>query len=622
MQTAPPIYSFHLLWSNSLIQLFPETLDVDELAFFFLLLAAVLFLAAPIFALIAFVRVQQAERRIEALERMLIEAFGTPDQPAAPAPTPTLPKEPAAAPRAAPSRKGIDLETMIAGRWLNRVGIVALLIALAFFLKYAFDNDWIGPRGRVAIGLLIGAGLLVFSQWLLKRGYRYFSDGMAGLGAGALYLSLFAAWDFYHLIPNGVAFAGMIVVTASMTAIAVGRNSQSIAFLALLGGFLTPTLLSTGRDAQVVLFTYIAILNAGLLALAWVRNWRVLALAAFVGTTIYYWTWAEAYYSSEKLLRTAFFAALFFVEFAAVPVIRARREAKLFVEQVVLVLLNASSYLLALHVLLYQDHRWTLTAAVLALAALHLLVIQGLSRTEEPSAARLLFAGLALTFVTLAIPIRLEGKWITMAWAIEGAVLVWSGFRVNLRWLRRAGLLLLGIAASRLFLFPIDAERFVLNPRFATLAVVIACLVMAIGSSRKSDKLLSAGERRLFGLVGFVVNLLTVWTLSMEVWELFGRMQPDVGIDPELAQQLALSLLWTVYATALIVVGVRRENSAFRWQGLSLFGLVVGKVFLYDLASLERAYRIVSFLVLGALLLAVSFLYQRKPATPEAEEKN
>jgi uncharacterized membrane protein len=251
---------------------------------------------------------------------------------------------------------------------------------------------------------------------------------------------------------------------------------------------------------------------------------------------------------------------------------------------------------------------------VLVLAALHQLVARGLARTE---AARLLFAGLALTLVTLAVPIRLEGKWVTTAWAVEGSVLVWSGFRVELRWLRRAGLVLLGIVVLRLFLFPIDSDRFLLNPRFVTLAVVIACLATTFAFSERNHTILSAVEHRLFGWVGLAVNPLTVWTLSMEVWDLFEHMGADVGIDRGLAQQLALSLLWTIYATALIIVGVRRDSSTLRWQGLSLIGLVVGKVFLYDLASLERVYRIISFVVLGALLLAVSFLYQRRLATEQ-----
>ncbi|MGH9862110.1 MAG: DUF2339 domain-containing protein, partial [Candidatus Acidiferrales bacterium] len=287
-----------------------------------------------------------------------------------PAPAPPISGPPPAEPRAA----GIDLETLIAGRWLNRIGIVALLVATAFFLKYAFENNWVGPGGRVAIGLLAGTALLVYSQWLMRRGYLYFSEGIAGLAAGVLYLSLYAAWDFYKLVPQGVAFGGMVVVTAAMAAIAVGRDSQRIALLAVVGGLLTPALVSTGTDQQVILCSYLAVLDAGLLALAYRRDWRAVEFTAFVGTQIYFWGWYATYYNADKLERTAAFATLFFVLFAALPVLRSRRLVSLPGPQVALILANASVYLLALRAMLWPERRWTLTLAVLALAAAHLVV--------------------------------------------------------------------------------------------------------------------------------------------------------------------------------------------------------------------------------------------------------
>lgn len=515
----------------------------------------------------------------------------------------------------APTRRGLDLESVIAGQWLHRIGIVALLLAVAFFLKYAFDNNWVGPRGRVAIGLVAGTSLLVLSQELLRRGYRYFSEGMAGLGAGVLYLSLFAAWSFYGLLPQPMAFGGMIAVTAAMIAIAVGRDSQSIALLALLGGFLTPAMLSTGRDAQIQLFGYLALLNGGLLALARIRNWPSLEPVAFAGTVLYYWGWHATYYAEERLWRTLAFATLFFVEFSALPVIHTQRLGRIRREQVLLVLLNAFWFLLALHDMLYREHRWALTVAVLLLAAAHLAVARALARSEagSPSIPQLLFAGLALTFVTLAIPIRLEGEWIPMAWAVEGAVLVWSGFRTRLSQMRWAGLGLFGVATVRLAMFPLpDPQRFLLNPRFGVFAITVACLGVAVFLAQRNRASQSDRERQAFDLVGLAINVLALWGLSMEVWDVCNRMGSDVGIDAGLARQLGLSLLWTVYAAGLVVCGVRGSSPAVRWQGLALFALVVGKAFFFDLTYLQRAYRIVSFMGLGVLLVAVSFLYQRK----------
>ena len=585
-----------------------------------LVIAGIIF-SPLVLAIIALVKVGGFERRLRELEGKLSGASRT----TASSPPLRPPLHPVTAKPVAPSataptakRSGIDLEELIAGRWLNRIGIVALLMATAFFLKYAFDNEWIGTHGRVAIGLLAGASLLVYSHWLLKRGYQYFSEGIAGLGAGILYLSLYAAWNFYSLIPNSVAFVGMILVTAAMIAIAIGQDSQRIAVLALAGGFLTPALLSTGQDAQIVLFTYLAVLNGGLLLVAWTRQWRVVALSALLATLTYYWHWENDFYSPEKLAVTISFATLFFAEFAAIPVIQARRSGSLYWEQILLVLVNASSYLFALREMLYDEHRWTLTFAVLVLSSVHLAVV-GLLPDKKASTARLVFAGLALTFVTLAIPIRLEGKWITMAWALEGAILIWSGFKAPARELRWAGLLLYVVVMLRLLSIEISADRFLLNPRFFAFVVAVACFAYSLWLSRVNK--LEGVERNVFGFLGIAANGFAIGALSLEVWDLFGRMPSDVALDKNLAQQLGLSLLWTIYATFLILMGVRKASPPLRWQGLALLGLAVGKVFLYDLSSLEKAYRIVSFVVLGLLLLVVSFYYQHRFTHSEKEEE-
>src|SRR5713101_9340892 len=211
------------------------------------------------------------------------------------------------------SYSSLDLETLIGGRWLNRIGIVAIIGAVTFFLKYAFDNNWIGPSGRVAIGMLLGAAMLPWSHWLLQRGYSYFSEGIAGLGAAVMYLSIWAGCQFYTLYSQDIGFYAMIVVTAGMAAIALGRNSQRIALLSLFGGFLTPVLVSIGKDQQVVLFTYLLILGAGLLAIEMRRDWRSLTPISFLLSQLYFWGWYSEFYRPAKLERTIIFATLFFL---------------------------------------------------------------------------------------------------------------------------------------------------------------------------------------------------------------------------------------------------------------------------------------------------------------------
>jgi len=506
-----------------------------------------------------------------------------------------------------------DFESVVAGRWLNYAGVLAVLCAVVFFLKYAFDNNWVGPHGRIAIGLLFGAGLLMWSDRLLKRGYSYFSEGIAGLGAAVLYLSLWGGWRYYRLFDQSVAFAAMIVVTAAMITIAVGRDSQRIAVTALLGGFLTPQLLSTGKNAEITLFTYVLVLVFGLLILQRVRKWEWLAPLAFVGTQIYFWGWFGEFYRDDELGITLLFATLFFFAFAALPVVRSREAGGLSPEEVVIGPANALIYLIALHQMLWPGYRWTITFAVLALAAAHLVVLRALPapREKEPPTARLLFAGLALMYATLAIPLRLDGKWITVALAIEGAILIWSGFRMRLWYLRAFGLLLFGITAFRLLLFDIPATTFIFNPRFATFAIAVACYSAACLFAARAGDELGQAEIVPFTILAVAANGFALLALSLEAWDALGRTQ-TINLERGLAQSLGLSILWTCYATGLIVFGLARKSALLRWQALALFGVVVAKVFLFDLSFLERFYRILSFLVLGLLLLLVSFLYQRK----------
>ncbi|HEY4951367.1 MAG TPA: DUF2339 domain-containing protein [Candidatus Acidoferrales bacterium] len=515
-----------------------------------------------------------------------------------------------------------NFEVMVAGRWLNYVGILALLFAVTFFLKYAFDNNWVGPRGRVGIGLLAGGVLYPWSQHLLARGYKYFSEGIAGLGAAVLYLSLWAGWHYYHIFPQEIAFVAMIVVTAVTLVVAVGRDSERIAFLALVGGLITPILVSTGENHEVALFTYLTILGAGVLGIAWVRDWKSLPPTQFLATLVYFWGWYSDFYRADELAITVLFATVFFILFAALPMIRSWRDGELSGLEAGIVLVNSLAYLVALREMLWPDNRWVLTVAVLALAAGHLAAERMLpeKRGTEVRLARILYAGLALTFVTLAIPIRLDGKWITIAWAVQGAVLIWSGLRVRFAAMRWAGLALFAVVAGRLALISIPADTFLLNERFATFAISVACFVLSCYFAATSDEELSEGESKAFVITAIAANILAIAASSLEVWDVFGRM-PSLGIDRGHAQELALSMLWLVWALGLLGAGLWKKSETIRWQALVLLGVVIVKVFLFDLSFLEKFYRIVSFLLLGLALMLISFYYQRQLLGRKGERK-
>lgn len=641
-------------------------------------LAVFLLIVVPVLAITAFVRVRKLEerrasgsgtsdqmwkleQRVQGIEKALQRLVTQAAAPTAPATSPPIPvplqprmtPSPASRPETLPgtvaplppvasspnaslsytpprktlvpgNASSLDLENVVAGKWLNYIGIVAVLFAATFFIKYAFDNNWVGPRGRVGIGLLLGAALVAWSGWLLRRGYKYFSEGIAGLGAAVLYLSLWGGSHYFHIFNSSQAFAGMIVVTAVMVGVALGRDSQRLALLALIGGFLTPELVSTGIDHEIVLFTYTALLSAGMLALERAREWKWLPPLSFFATQVYFWGWYNSFYASEKMGRTLVFAAIFFLLFAILPVMRGMHERRIHDTEYFVAIANVGCFLLALRQMLWPEHRWALTASFLALAGAHLLVLRlspaSVKDKSDKHFLRLqsLFAALALLCVSLAIPARLDHQWLTIAWAIEGVILVWGGARMASVWLRIAGLFFFGITGVRLVVLSIPAGTFLWNQRFLTFAVAVACFALGCAFVRELAPQFDESERNVFAAVAIAVNVYALIALSLEVWDLLGHANA-LGVEGWLAQQLGLSVLWTIYAAALILAGMARHSAMLRWQALALFAVVVAKVFLYDLSILSRFYRIISFLVLGVLLLGVSFLYQKRAIAREGK---
>lgn len=297
--------------------------------------------------------VERLRQRLDALERQRAEPFAHPGPAAAPAasaasaeartasdraPEPAPRAEDRAAPssvpaaaatstalpgegsplgerphRPAPSDPGRerDLEAAVGGRGLLYIGVLILLLGVSFFLKYAFDNAWIGPAGRVTLGLLAGAALTWGGLGLDRRGLAAFGQALAGTGIAILYLSIYAALAFYGLIGRPMAFGAMVVVTALAAGLADRRRALSLAMLAVGGGFLTPFLVGGDRDAQITLFTCDALLVTGTLLLARRHGWALLQALSYVLTLASVAIWADTYYLDPKWATTLVFLSIF-----------------------------------------------------------------------------------------------------------------------------------------------------------------------------------------------------------------------------------------------------------------------------------------------------------------------
>lgn len=598
-------------------------------------------------------RVYQLELALE--QKAAVE----PKPPPPPKPVPEFsalaPKPPAAAPtQAFPAQAAtpipphvslpqIDLESRIGSHWLNRIGITAVLVGVSYFLKFAFDNNWIGAGGRVAIGLLAGIAVVLWSESFRKCGYRVFSYSLKAVGIGVLYLSLWAAFQLYHLVPVGVAFVAMLAVTAATASLALAQDAEILVAFALSGGFLTPVLLSTGENHELQLFSYLAILDVAALVLVTFKAWQRLLILSFSGTVLLYVGWYSEYYSDSQRVPTLAFATLFFAIFALAPLlanpgIREGTATRVTQIAMLLALLNAAVYFLGVYVI-YESANKTATAwFALGLAAAYL----GLSRQAAPrqgeaaqQAIRLLHLGLAIAFITVAIPIRLDAHWITIGWLVEAGFLVWLGERIDSDLLSAFGVGALALGIVRLLAFDnFSTTTLIFNTRMLTFAVAITVLggVAWAGRKRNDDTGATAAV-----IASVALNVLALIALSREVADYYARQVAQVTTHPmrwnpadyarvrsvQIARDFTYSALWMGYGAMLMIVGFWRRSAFVRWQALVLIAFTIGKVFVYDVSELDRGYRIVSFIVLGILLLAISFVYQRdwlklsKPATPE-----
>jgi uncharacterized membrane protein len=517
---------------------------------------------------------------------------------------------------ALPASAKASLESRIGAQLLNRIGILVVLIGVAWFLKLAFDYNWIGPPVRVLIGLAVSAGLMVWSQRFRRQGFFPFSYSLKALATSIAYLSLWAAFSLYHLAPSPVVFLAMTAVTVTNAVLAYRQDSEVLAIYAMAGGLTTPALLWTARNDHFFLFFYLVLLNGGGLLLLALRPWRRLAWAALAGTAIYYWALSE--YQPASLPWTVFFLTLYFAIFAAAPFLVAHRADSRpdAVFPVAFPIANGLATFLAFLWLFGSAglHPWrTWTTVFLACACL--LLARGgptiLSRTN---------LGLGIFLLTVAAPLAFDGPVVTLCWLGEALALFILAKARGLSDMRVFGAAVLIVAALSLLMDWIFGTRqplaVIANLHFATNLVAAA----VFGAVTR----LGFGEERwtryLAGFSSIAFSLTVLVAVSLEIHHYWfcgaGFLRDFCGGYGQL-QRRSIAAGWDdtawymLYGAALMAVGFLRRSAFFRWQGLVLLGFTIGKVFLNGVSQQSEGYRVLSFLALGVLLLAVSFAYQK-----------
>ncbi len=545
-----------------------------------------------------------------------------------------------------------SLESRIGSQWFNRVGIIAVLVGAAWFLKYAVDQRWLGDLARVLIGAVAGLGLIGWSEQFRRRSYPVFSFSLKAVGTGLLYLVLWASFSLFHMVSYPVAFLGMVVVTAGNGWLCWVQRSEVLAAYAAIGGFLTPALLAQDHTSVFTLGSYLLLLNAGLFALLAAGRWPRLLLAAFAGTSGYMFSLAlraSALRLSGEAGSAWLLVGLFFAVFSLAPMLLLQfRDPSgpargIAVANTVLNAVLGSVELWQLSVPQSFTARWMLVfvalwyAALLALGRL-LPVPAGFGtraenlRLRAPGALFSVHAGLVITLAALGIWSGLgssrpdgTGGWVVAGWGLEAAVLL-------LLTLRRRGepdrvldspmpaaSLLLSAAVllllkSLLKELPQGGLMF-LNEQFGLylLLIVVAVLAVRLGAYQHGRALGTNAEKspamREWTLAGNGSAILA--TVLLLIAGMLENHSYWAAGGSGTAEQFWDSAWATGLGVVLLVLGFRLRWAFLRWQALAVLTLAVAKVFLVDTRSLSQGFRILSFFGLGVLLLLVSFIYQR-----------
>ncbi|MBN1407002.1 MAG: DUF2339 domain-containing protein [Calditrichaceae bacterium] len=324
-----------------------------------------------------------------------------------------------------------DLEKFIGENLINKIGIIIIIIAVIIGAKYAIDHQLISPLTRIILGYFVGLGFLGVAI-RLKKNYENFSAVLLSGSMAIMYFITYAAYAFYKLFPQEVAFMVMVLFTVFTVIAAINYNKQVIAQIGLVGAYGVPFLLSEDTGRVGVLFTYMAIINAGILAISIKKYWKPLYYSSFALTWIIYSAWYVSDFTILKFFAFALsFAFIFFIIFHLTFLIYKIRGNEKFEKWDITLLLPNAFVFYAFGYTILSDHNvgvQLLGLYTIGNALIHFITGMIIYKREAVDKNLIyLVAGLALVFITIAIPVQLDGNWVTLLWAGEATLLFWIG---------------------------------------------------------------------------------------------------------------------------------------------------------------------------------------------------
>lgn len=472
-----------------------------------------------------------------------------------------------------------------------KLGALLLLLALGWFVRYAFANEWIGPIGRITLGMVVGAGIMLTGHLIMPK-KRNPGQVIVVLGATMVLLTVFAARMVYDFFTPSLALGIMALVIVAMSVIAIVHTAQSVAYLALFGGFIVPLLTKSLQPDYLMLLVYIFLLNLGVLAVVAIRPWRGLILAGFVGTAIYSLISFVHLPDQTKWI----FMALFFGLFLISTLLSVRRSLELLLIDLVITALNGLLLLAWIDLYVPREFASLLLSVIAIFMAVIALVNLKLTKRLKLVVVNL---SLAVLFLGTATAFELEGAALTIAYSVETflVILLTRSLLRKPALVRNVSFLL--IVPISLSLKSIEAFSFakeLFNEDFFVLLVMLLTLSGTAWILQTSKELVA---RNNVMIAAAIYSAIMIWYGDLIIFE-----------SPFTAHAVSL-FIYTLAGITIFFRGVRDSHQAMTLIGSSILGLVVVRLLLVDVWQMPLSGRVITFFVIGTLLVLTAFFKKR-----------
>jgi uncharacterized membrane protein len=561
-----------------------------------------------------------------------------------------------------------DLEKFIGENLINKIGILITIIGVAIGARYAIDHDLISPAMRIILGYGLGGALLLFAI-RLRDPMPKFSAVLFSGAMAVFYIITYSAYHFYDLIPLMPAYLLMVLITVLTVAASVSYNRQVVAHIGLVGAYAVPFLVG-GEGSVNTLFLYMAVINSGVLAVSIYKYWKPLTISAFVFTWLIFGTWFGTDYNTADHFATAlgYSFVFFLIIYLAALYWKLSREEQFGQADIWLILANSFVFYAYGYAALsgHETGNTWIGAFTIGNALIHLAAAIFIYRSAYADKNLLwLVAGLGITFFTIAIPVELEGNWITLLWTAEAALLFGIGRTKEILFYIKMSQPVLALAFISLIIdwnsaYPLyQMERegggftLLFNIHFFTSLFFVIGLAYIIRKDKQGDKLMSVfgkeSDDKLIRQLKWVILAIAVYfTFLFEIMAFFNSLYIDSKIagDGGSAQfmtgnrdMLQFGTIWSYNYTMLFLsllaaasvrwlknkdfslvlfVGVVICTVVFFENGLSAMGILkqhyldpaLNKPF--EAGMFHIGVRYTSFLILGGMLWATGYMARQE----------